>query len=215
MGLAWTISSYGLALLLGVRFVNMFIKANTLTEPSNSFWGLLSLPGILGGLLFISLYRTSGILWANLKAQGEVIERIKKQTIFTPVATALITPILMMAFNWDSKLFSTNFSALPVLWLIPILTMLLPVLTIISVLKKKLTLAFITNCLTMALFMILGFVGLFPYMSPGVTLYEGMASHLTLKIMTGVVIVFLPIVLGYQAWKFYRFSKKLTVAFFD
>jgi len=30
-----------------------------------------------------------------------------------------------------------------------------------------------------------------------------------------VVIVFLPVVLFYQGWKFYKFRKKLTSAYFD
>jgi cytochrome d ubiquinol oxidase subunit II len=201
MAWAWVISSYGLALLLGVRFTNLFLKANTLPVSVNDFWGLLSKPGILGGLLFIALYRTSGILWANLTAKGE--------------AAAVFMPILMLAFNWDSNLFTTNFQELPLLWILPILAMLLPVATILALLKDWYQTAFWTNIASMALFMIIGFVGVFPYMAPGITFADGMASHLTLRIMTLVVLIFLPVVLFYQGWKFWKFREKHDISYFD
>jgi len=215
MSWAWMISSYGLALLLGVRFTNMFLKANTLAESSNSFFGLLSKPGILGGLMFIAIYRTSGILWANLKAKGEVVDRNMNQTKITSIATALIMPILMMAFNWDTNLFTQSYAKLPLLWIFPVLAMIFPVITIISVFKNKWIYAFGSNILAIALFMIVGYTGIFPYMTPGVTIADGMASFLTLKIMTGVVIVFLPVILWYQGWKFYKFRHKITEEYFE
>lgn len=143
MGIAWMISSYGVALLLGVRFTNLFLKANTLMESTNDFLGLLSLPGILGGLMFISFfYRTNGILWANVKAEGEVVTRLRKQILPTAIASALIMPILMMAFNWDTNLFATNYASAPVLWILPVLAMLGPVGTIYHTKIKKIWFSF-------------------------------------------------------------------------
>jgi len=214
MSWAWVISSYGVALLLGVRFVNLFMKANTLTESSNDFLGLLSQMGIMGGLLMVSIYRTNGILWANLKAKAAIVERIKKQLLPSAIISALIMPILMMGFNWDTNLFSTNFESLPALWILPVVTMLAAITTVIAVLKNKYVLAFVTNCLALALFIITGYAGIYPYMAPGITIYDGMASQLTLSIMTWVAAFFVPLILGYQGWKFYRFRHKITEGFF-
>lgn len=214
MSWAWVISSYGVALLLGVRFTNLFLKANTLTESSNDFFGLLSLMGILGGLLMISIYRTNGILWANFKAKDDVIERIKKQLLPSALVSALVMPILMMGYNWDTNLFTTNFKELPILWILPLLAMAAPIVTIFSVLKKKYTLGLISNSLALVFFIITGYTGIFPYMAPGITVYDGMASQLTLIIMTWVAAVFVPLVLVYQGWKFWRFRHKITAGFF-
>ena len=93
--------------------------------------------------------------------------------------------------------------------------MILPVVTIFLIFKQKYSAAFWSNIGVMALFMTVGYSGIFPYMSPGITISDGMASLLTLKIMTLVVIVFLPLVLGYQAWKFYKFRYKITESYFD
>jgi len=214
MSWAWVVSSYGVALLLGVRFANLFLKANTLLESSNDFFGLLSKMGILGGLLMISIYRTNGILWANIKAEDDIIERIKKQLMPTAIITALVMPILMMGYNWDTNLFTTNFKELPILWILPILAMLSPVVTVISVLKKKYMLAFVSNSGALVLFLITGYTGIFPYMAPGITIYDGMASELALTIMTWVAAVFIPLNIGYQIWKYYRFKHKITADFF-
>ncbi len=214
MSIAWVISSYGVALLLGVRFSNLFLKANTLPASTNDFFGLLSMMGILGGLLFIATYRTSGILWANLKAKGDVIERVKKQVLPSAILSALVTPILMMGYNWDTQLFATNYRSLPVLWVLPILTMVMPILTIIALRKKRYRQAFITNTLLMVFFLVTGYTGIFPYMAPGITVYDGMASKMTLTIMTWVAAVFVPLILGYQGWKFWRFRYTITEDYF-
>lgn len=214
MSWAWLVSSYGVAFLLGVRFINLFLKANTLPASENDFFGLLSKMGILGGLFMISFYRTNGILWANLKAKGDVINRIMKQLLPTAIITALTVPILFMGLNWDSNLFTTNFASLSILWILPILGMIAPLITVFGILKKHYVLSFVTNSLTVVLFLITGYVGIFPYMAPGITVVDGMASQLTLTIMTWVAAVFVPLVLGYQGWKFYRFRHKITESFF-
>jgi len=215
MGIAWVIAGYGVALLLGVRLVNLFISASTLESSTNSFWKLLSKVGVLGGILFISFYRTNGVLWANIKAKGEVVTRLQRQLMPTAVITALIVPILMMAFNWQTNLFRTNFQTYPVLWVFPVLATAAPVVTIVMILKKRCGWAFTFNTLGLGVFVATGYVGLFPYMVPGITVEDSMASLKTLTIMTEVVAVFLPIVLAYQGWKFYRFRKSIDVSYFD
>lgn len=209
MGWVWTISSYGLPFLLGVRFVNLFYKANTMEVMSTSFLSLLSKVGILGGILFISFYAVSGVFWANIKAEGEITDRLKPKALVPSVIVALIIPILMMAFNWDSNLFAINYVNYPILWILPVILMILPFLTIYAACKGRIILGFVSNILSIAMFMIVGFVGIFPYMIPGVTAYDGRASELTLKIMAIVAAIFVPLILAYQGWKFYRFRKKI------
>lgn len=124
-------------------------------------------------------------------------------------------PVLMMAFNWDTNLFTDSYAKVPLLWVLPVLAMLMPVLSIFFLFRKKYRAAFFSNISVIALFMLVGYTGIFPFMSPGITIFDGMASFLTLKIMTIVVIVFLPIVLWYQGWKFYKFRHKIKESYFD
>ena len=215
MGWAWLVSSYGLALLLGVRFANLFLKASTDAVADGSFLALLSKTGILGGLFFIAFFRTSGILWANLKAKDDVVVRRRGEALYSAIAMAAIAPILMLAFNWRSELFrGAALTAVPVLWILPVAVIALPVVTVLLLWKHRYGWAFVVNLAVMAAYMTTGFVGLYPYMSPGVTLFEGMASLKTLQVMTTVVGIFLPLVLGYQAWKFYYFRHPISAGYF-
>ncbi len=216
MAWAWMASSYGLALLLGVRFANLFLKASTDAAPDGSFIALLNKPGILGGLFFIAFYRTSGVLWANLKAKGDVVTRKRKEALTTAIVMAHIAPILMLAFNWRSELFrGAAFTAVPLLWILPVAVIALPVVTVLLLWKRRHGWGFLANLAAIGAYMTTGFVGLYPYMTPGVTLFEGMASLKTLQVMTTVVGIFLPLVLGYQAWKFYHFRYAISAEYFD
>jgi cytochrome bd ubiquinol oxidase subunit II len=62
-----------------------------------------------------------------------------------------------------------------------------------------------------------GVAGLFPNMLPSsldpaasVTAFNAASSALTLKIMLGVVLCFLPVVIGYQFWVYRKFRDVLT-----
>ncbi len=142
MAWGWVLSSYGLALLLGVRFTNLFLKTGT-----------------------------------NL-------------------------------FN------GAAFTAAPILWVLPVATIMLPAVTVVLLWRGRYGWAFISNLGAVALFMGTGFTGTYPYMVPGITLFEGMAGLSTLKVMTVVVGIFLPMILAYQTWKFIRFRRAIEMDYF-
>ena len=69
----------------------------------------------------------------------------------------------------------------------------------------------------MALFLLTGFTGMFPYMVPshidvtyGITLYDAMAGPSSLKVIIIAVSIFFPIIIGYQTWKYIIFTKKVN-----
>ena len=62
------------------------------------------------------------------------------------------------------------------------------------------------------------FTGLFPDVLPStineaysLTVHNASSTPYTLKIMTWVALVFTPIVIGYQAWTYWVFSKRISV----
>jgi cytochrome d ubiquinol oxidase subunit II len=64
-----------------------------------------------------------------------------------------------------------------------------------------------------------GVVGLFPNLLPSrldpqfsLTIYNSSSSPYTLKIMTGVALVFVPIVIAYQLWSYMVFSRPIDPA---
>jgi len=64
-----------------------------------------------------------------------------------------------------------------------------------------------------------GVIGLYPNLFPSslnprysLSAYNASSSPLTLKIMLVVVIIFIPIVIGYQIWAYTLFKGKVTQA---
>jgi len=62
-----------------------------------------------------------------------------------------------------------------------------------------------------------GVIGLYPNLFPSsidpaynLTAHNAASTPLTLKIMLTVVIIFVPLVLGYQIWAYYLFRDKVT-----
>ncbi len=77
--------------------------------------------------------------------------------------------------------------------------------------------AFIASSAAILLMMATGFIGLYPRLLPssldpaaGLTVFNASSSPLTLKIMTLVVLVFIPLVIGCQIWVYRVFRKKIA-----
>lgn len=110
-----------------------------------------------------------------------------------------------------------NFNGLPILWIIPSLSLLAILGAVAFVFKEKIGAAFTAVCLAIVTQMATGFVGMFPNMLPSkiddsfsVTLYNAAGSTLNLKIMLTVACIFVPIVIAYQIWSYVLFKDKIV-----
>jgi cytochrome d ubiquinol oxidase subunit II len=71
------------------------------------------------------------------------------------------------------------------------------------------------TALTLALVVVMFFVILFPNVmistGPGssLTIYNASSSPYTLKVLTTVAVILLPIVIAYQAWTYWVFRKRI------
>ena len=82
---------------------------------------------------------------------------------------------------------------------------------------SEIVFAFFASCVTILGVVFTGVIGLFPNLIPSsldtaysMTIYNTSSSHYTLKIMTVVVLLFVPIVLLYQIWNYTVFKKPVT-----
>ena len=76
--------------------------------------------------------------------------------------------------------------------------------------------AWFASNLTIAGVMLFGFAGLFPNLLPSnidpaysMTIYNSASSTLTLKIMLGVALLFVPVIIFYQSWIYRLFKGKV------
>lgn len=109
------------------------------------------------------------------------------------------------------------YTTVPIAILAPTVGLLGPLLTALLAKAERPGFAFVTSALGMA--GIIGTAGLsmFPFVMPSsldpnssLTVWDATSSHLTLNVMFWAVIIFLPIVLAYTVWCYWRMWGRVT-----
>jgi len=206
------------ALLFGVAFGNIF--AGLPMDAAGYHGSLLSLLnpyGLLTGVLFVMLFAVHGALYAAVKTRGELSAR-------SAAMAARLWPVLLVvavAFlgytHFATKLYDNYFSN-PLLLIVPILAVSALVGIRMFAWKGDHLKAFVASCLTIVLVVATGVIGLFPNLIPSsldpgysLTIFNSSSSPYTLKIMTVVALVFVPIVIAYKIWVYRIFRAPVTV----
>ncbi|MDU3898969.1 MAG: cytochrome d ubiquinol oxidase subunit II, partial [Enterobacter sp.] len=110
-----------------------------------------------------------------------------------------------------------NFNNMPALWAIPALGVLLPLLTVLMSRLEKGAMAFVFSSLTLACIILTAGIAMFPFVMPSstmmnasLTMWDATSSQLTLNLMTYVACVFVPIILLYTAWCYWKMFGRIT-----
>lgn len=203
------------ALLWGVTVANM-MRGFAIQQDMNYYGGLLPLLNpyaLLGGLVFVALFVLHGANFLNLKAPEEIAQRARK--VAWPgwiVATVLTVALVVWTF------FATDILMKPGLnGLIPaVLAAVTLLVTGWLVRRGNGGWAFVTGALTIVFTTVMVFVGLYPRilistLNPdwSLTITNAASSPYTLKVMTIVAAIFVPIVLAYQGWTYWVFRKRV------
>lgn len=206
------------ALLFGVAFANIFqgIPFDEKGVFQGTLLTLLNPYGLLGGLLFLSLFLVHGALWLILRADGDLSRRAEKLAgKLWPILTGVAVVFLVATFVF-TPLYD-NYLAYPALFLVPAIS----VAGIFGIryflMKESPFLAWCASAVTIVSCTFFGVIGLFPNLFPSsidaaysLTAFNASSSPLTLKIMLIVVVLFVPVVLAYQIWAYQLFSVKVT-----
>jgi len=198
------ISSLLIALLVSIALADFAVGIPMDSEGNfvGNFLDLVQLPALFAGLLGLSLFLTSGALYLNLKIEGELQIRVSKISKIA-VIVSLVLLAIASAFTWQSS------------FACPVALFLILVAAILEF-KQISKLAFLMVALCTACCV----AGLFSYIYPNVlissvaenslTITACASSPYTLKIMSVVAIIFVPIILSYQIWSYYIFRKKIN-----
>ncbi|EKT59517.1 cytochrome d ubiquinol oxidase subunit II [Providencia sneebia] len=115
-----------------------------------------------------------------------------------------------------------NFNNYPVLWALPALGVVLPLFTMLFTKANKNALAFVSSSLTIACIILTCGIAMFPFIMPSsimpnasLTMWDATSSLFTLQVMTVVAIIFVPIVLAYTAWCYYKMFGRLDKNFIE
>ncbi|SUC45930.1 Cytochrome d ubiquinol oxidase subunit 2 [Providencia stuartii] len=232
-------------LLLGVPF--QIDSQQYLTYTGNLF-GLLNPYGLLAGVVSLMMIVTQGATYLQMRTTGELHLRVRKATYVTALLTLLafagagawlvmgidgyvvtstidtlsVSNPLNKTVEVASGAWLTNFNNYPVLWALPALGVVLPLLTMLFSKADKNALAFVSSSLTIACIILTCGVAMFPFIMPSnimpnasLTMWDATSSLFTLQVMTVVAIIFVPIVLAYTAWCYYKMFGRLDKNFIE
>ena len=202
--------------LWGVVLANFMIgmPIDENMEMQSGFLYFLNPFALLGGVMFLSLTITHGLQFLTLRTVGEMQERARQ----VGKKIAPITLILVLGFAIWAMIKTDIFVYHGNAWIIlPILAWVALLLSTIFNGKRKDKVAFILTSLTIILLISSVFIGMFPRVlissisdANSLTIYNAASGAYTLKLMTYFSLTLLPFVLGYTAWSYYIFRKRVT-----
>jgi cytochrome d ubiquinol oxidase subunit II len=216
--LCLVLGSFLPALLFGVAFANIFKGLPIDGEGiyQGTLFTLLNPYGITGGLLFVSIFAMHGSLWLTTKTAGELQARAGAMAKKIWPLVLVLAVIFLLASQRVTNLYD-NYLAHPVLFLIPLVAVFALLSTRVFMAISSWWKAWFTSALTIVSTVLFGVVGLYPNLIPSsldpkfsMTVANSSSSPLTLKIMLGVALTFVPIVIAYQVWVHYLFKDQLS-----
>jgi cytochrome d ubiquinol oxidase subunit II len=206
------VGSFIPALLWGIAFANIIrgVPINESHEYVGGFFDLLSPYALLGGLLTTSVFLVHGAIFVGLKTVGDIRERA--HALAQRVGN--VAAVLAVAFiGWTAA----RDGDLAV-WLIGALAAVAFLGGLAASRAGRDGWAFAGTAMAIASVVVMLFVALFPEVMPSsldpayaLTTENASSTPYTLKIMTWAMAAFMPIVLGYQAWSYWVFRKRIGV----
>ncbi len=204
------------ALLWGVAMANLLrgvpIDANM--TYVGGFFNLLNPFALLCGLTFVSVFTLHGAIFLTLKTGGQMSERARAaaKALWIP---AVVLLVLALGVGYSATNMAARLGVAPVV--VPLIAVVALLLVIWFLHRERAGLAFILTGVTIAFTMISLFMGLYPRvmvssLSPdwSLTIYNASSSPYTLKVMSIVALILVPIVLAYQAWSYWIFRQRLV-----
>lgn len=185
-------------------------------EYFGNLLSLLNPYGLLTGLLFVLLFAVHGSLYAAIKTTGPLSERAGAMAsrLWLPL---LVVAVVFLGYTYPATTLYANYLKAPVLLLIPLVAVAALLQIKVSAARGKLHRAFACSCLTIVFVCFTGIAGLFPNLIPSsldpassLTIYNSSSSAYTLKIMTVVALIFVPIVIAYKVWVYRIFRERIT-----
>lgn len=209
------IGSWVPAILWGVAFANIVRGVPIeFRDPNHvytgGFFNLLNPYALLGGLTTLVVFLTHGAIFIALKTKGQMREDAGRLAAGLSVATLLIAGSFLL---WTQLAYGKTWT-----WAVVAVGALAAVVTVIATARRSEGIAFGGTAVAIASTVTLLFGSLYPYVMPstlgddqGLTIMNSSASAYTLTIMTWAAVIMTPVVIGYQAWSYWVFSRRISL----
>ncbi|HET6300353.1 cytochrome d ubiquinol oxidase subunit II [Microbacterium sp.] len=205
------------ALLWGVAVANIVqgVPIDVNHEFTGSLLTLLNPYGLLGGLTTLLLFFTHGVYFVALKTDGQVREDARRLAARAGLATIVVAAVFLV---WT--VFNALSAGAPLVGLVIALAAVAAVCLIASWLANARGIegwAFGFGAATIVAAVLTLWFALFPNVMPSttdpaysLTIENASSTDYTLTIMSWAALIFLPLVLAYQAWTYWVFRKRVS-----
>ena len=204
-------------LLIGIALGDLLhgLPINSAQNYTGSFWDLLQPYAVFTGVTLTGVCALHGATFLSLKTTEGLHERSRRAArLAAPFACAFVIGFII----WTHVIASTTFF----LNLIELLAIVAAVAAVSLVYAHRDGFAFTATTVTTAACIVTLFVDLYPNVMVSstssafnLTVHNTASAPYALKAMTIVVIVFLPLVLAYQAWTYYVFRRRVSASEFQ
>ena len=201
------------ALLCGLISASMLIMQGgaylahrTLDEVQNRTLNYAAISSMVMAVLFV--------------LAGVWIQSIDGYHITSPIDPQALPNVLNKEVTRQAGAWMANYHQYPLAWAFPALGVIMPLVTAILLKARKTLTAFIASSIAVLSVIMTAGVALFPFVMPSssdprssLTVWDSVSSHLTLMIMLIVVVVLLPMIVGYTSWAYNVMRGKVTKAY--
>ncbi|EKE75487.1 cytochrome d terminal oxidase polypeptide subunit II [Gallaecimonas xiamenensis 3-C-1] len=199
------------ALLCGVVSLSMLMMhgGNYLAlRAEGPVAGRARIASAIAGLVMVVAFIAAG-LCLQLGVDGYVLDKIGD--------TNSALNILNKTVSNKSGAWLANYDAFPLLWVAPVLGVVAGLMSVLLAWRGRPGWAFLFSSLACAGVIFTAGGSLFPFVMPSslmpdhsLTMWDVVSSHKTLGIMFVVACIFVPIVLGYTLWCYYKLWGKVS-----
>jgi cytochrome d ubiquinol oxidase subunit II len=199
------------AFLWGVAFANI-VQGVPLDADHNyigTVFDLLNPYALLGGATTLLLFFTHGVVFVSLKTDGEIRERARRLATRAGLVTIAVAAVFL---GWTNLAQGSGPS-----WLLSIAAATALILAWIANVRGREGRAFALLAGTIALAVLALFTTLFPAVMPAsndiansLTIENASSTPYTLTVMSWTALVFVPLIVGYQAWTYWIFRKRIS-----
>jgi cytochrome d ubiquinol oxidase subunit II len=203
------------SLLWGIVVGNL-MRGVAIAQDMNYYGGLAPLLNpyaLFTGLVFACLFTMHGASFLRIKLPDEIGNRAGNTAILAWIVTLVVTVVLVAWTYWDTDILTKpGINGLVTV----ILAALALLITGWLIRTGKNGWAFITGSLVIVFLTMTVFMGLYPRilistLNPewSLTIFSASSSQYTLRIITIIAAIFIPVVLVYQGWTYWVFRKRI------
>jgi cytochrome d ubiquinol oxidase subunit II len=207
-----TVGSLLAPFLIGVVLGDMLhgLPINSHQEYTGSFWDLLQPYALFTGVTLVLICLLHGATFLALKTTDDL--RVRSGRLARQVAPVTAAAVVAFAI-WTHVQSASTFFLNPV----ELLAVLAVLAAVWLIYDHREGFAFAATTVTMAASIVAFFTGLYPNVmvsstsaANNLTVHNTASGAYSLKVMTVVVVIFLPVVLAYQTWTYYVFRRRVS-----